>query len=239
MATFVLIAGAWHGSWCWSEVAPLLQAADHRVIAPDLLGMRNGGASEIREPLGVWADQIADVLKAELHPVILVGHSRAGLVISEVAERVPEKISCLVYLCAFMLQDGQTLQEVAREAENAAEFASATLMHDDGTASIDKVAMRRLFYNETPEPLVEAAKEQLVPEPLSSFVTPVHVTGRRFGTVDRAYVACLRDNAIPISTQRAMQAALPCARSLELDSDHSPFFSMPKVLADALLRLAG
>ncbi len=237
MATYILIAGAWHGSWCWSRVTPLLEASGHRVLTPDLLGMSDGEAARIEEPLAAWADQIADILRAETDPVILVGHSRAGLVISEVAERVPEKVGLLIYLCAFLLQDGQTLQEVAQQSDNAAVFASATVMHDNGTVSINKNAIAQLFYNETPDRFFQIASERLVPEPLSALTTPIHVTDRRFGTVLRAYIECTRDGAIPIATQRLMQAALPCAQSIELDSDHSPFFSMPTTLVDALKQL--
>lgn len=234
MTTYVLIAGAWHGSWCWSEVRPLLEASGHRVLTPDLFGMSDSVAAPVEQPIAAWAEQVANILRVEADPVVLVGHSRAGLVISEVAERVPEKVGVLIYLCAFLLQDGQTLQQIAEQADNAAVFARATVVHDDGTASIDKGAVRRLFYNETPETLAQLASQRLVPEPLSSFVTPIHVTEPRFGSVHRAYIECVRDGAIPIGTQRAMQAALPCAHLMTLHSDHSPFLSMPANLAKAL-----
>lgn len=239
MATYVLIAGAWHGSWCWSEVTPELQAAGHRVLTPDLIGMDDGTAARLANPLATWADQIAELVSAEDEPVVLVGHSRAGLVISEVAERVPDRIGLLIYLCAFLLEDGQTLQEIAQGAENAALFQTATIVNADGSASIDTAASDRLFYNQTPARQIQMAKERLVPEPLLAFATPIHVTDQRFGAVPRAYVECTRDGAIPIATQRSMQAALPCGQTVELDSDHSPFLSMPERLAEVLERLPG
>jgi pimeloyl-ACP methyl ester carboxylesterase len=234
MMTYVLIAGAWHGSWCWSEVAPRLRAAGHRVLTPDLVRLGDSAAAGIERPLAAWADQIADILWAEKEPVVLVGHSRAGLVISEVAERVPEKVGTLVYLCAFLLQNGQTLQDVASRAENAEAFRRATLVHDDGTASLADDALKPLFYGESPEAFAEVARKRLAPEPLSAFTTPVVVTGQRFGTVRKTYIECLRDGAIPIRAQREMLAATQCDEVITLDSDHSPFFSMPGELADAL-----
>lgn len=237
MSTYVLIAGAWHGSWCWSELAPMLRAAGHRVLTPDLRGMDDGTAAGLANPLATWADQIAELVSEQKDAVVLVGHSRAGLVISEVAERVPHKIDLLVYLCAFLLEDGQSLQEVAQQAANAAVFQAATIVHGDGTATIDEKALPELFYNETPNQHLQHAQTRLVPEPLSSFTTPVHVSDHRYGTVWRAYIECTRDGAIPIASQRSMQAALPCGQVVELDSDHSPFFSMPARLAEVLERL--
>jgi pimeloyl-ACP methyl ester carboxylesterase len=85
----------------------MLERAGHRVLTPDLLGMVAGQQPVIEQPLQTWADQVADIVAAQDAPVILVGHSRAGLIISEVAERVPRNIGLLVYLCAFLLQDAR------------------------------------------------------------------------------------------------------------------------------------
>jgi pimeloyl-ACP methyl ester carboxylesterase len=237
MATYALIAGAWHGSWCWSEVVPLLEAAGHRVLTPDLLGMRAGQSAIIEEPLTVWADQIAALLRRESHPIILVGHSRAGLVISEVAERIPEKIDLLVYLAAFLLQSGQTLNDVAQHASNAEAIGEAVLYHDNATVALTNEGVERWFYNMTTEPFLQLVRARIVVEPVASFVTPIHVTKQRFGAVRRAYIECRHDRAIPLDAQRAMQDAMPVSITDRLDSDHSPFYSMPAALVMALERV--
>jgi hypothetical protein len=74
----------------------------------------------------------------------------------------------------------------------------------------------------------------LVSEPMSVFVTPLRLTAERFGRVPRAYIETVYDNAVPLALQRAMQAALPCNPVVTLDTDHSPFYSAPGALADAL-----
>ncbi|MGU3466254.1 alpha/beta fold hydrolase [Methylobacterium sp. C33D] len=114
MAIYILVAGSWHGSWCWSQVVPLLERAGHRVLTPDLYDVISGQHSMAKQPLQAWADQVAAITAAQSEPVILVGHSRAGLIISEVAERIPHKIASLVYLCAFLLKDGQTLNDIVQ-----------------------------------------------------------------------------------------------------------------------------
>ena len=119
MSTFVLVHGAWHGAWCWYKVVPRLTQAGHRVFAPDLpsLGRDRTPVAEIS--LDRWADSICKVVEAAVEPVILVGHSRGGIVISAVAERVPKRIAMLVYLTAFLLRDGETLLEVAQTADSS------------------------------------------------------------------------------------------------------------------------
>src|SRR5882757_7600779 len=108
MATFIFISGAWHAGWCWERVVPLIEAAGHTAIAPDLLGM---GADETPLPevtLAMWGEQIAALIEEQAEPVFLVGHSRGGVVISDVAERVPDRIISLVYLTAIIAADGES-----------------------------------------------------------------------------------------------------------------------------------
>src|SRR5690606_951056 len=106
--TFVLVHGAWHGGWCWSRLASLLRAAGHNVYTPTLtgLGERN---HLLNNDVGLqtFVDDIVNVLVWEdLQDVILVGHSFAGVVITGVADVMPERIRQLVYLDAFILESG-------------------------------------------------------------------------------------------------------------------------------------
>jgi pimeloyl-ACP methyl ester carboxylesterase len=237
MATFVLISGAWHAGWCWDRVVPLLEASGHRVIAPDLLGMGKDLTPLSNVTLAGWADQIADIILAEPEPPILVGHSRGGIVISEVAERVPTKIRTLVYLSAFLLADGETLAETLGLT---ADTPSAILERNaDGTTTISPDHVGPIFFNTTSEAWVADAKQKLGPELMAVFFTPLKLTPENFGCVPRAYIECLQDRAVPLALQRAMQAKLPCQPILTLDTDHSPFYSAPDQLADRLRVIAG
>ncbi len=84
--TFVLIAGAWHGAWCWQKVVPLLEAQGHRVRTPELPATGADTTDPAEVTLESWARFVADLVAAEPEPVILVGHSRGGVVISRAAE---------------------------------------------------------------------------------------------------------------------------------------------------------
>lgn len=236
MTSFVLIPGAWHGAWCWERVVPLLTAAGHRALTPELHGMGADHARAAEGTLAGWTAQIGAMLAAEAAPVILVGHSRGGAVISEVAEHWPERVAGLVYVAALLLPDGASVRDTLATAEGAATVEIAR--HDDGTCTIAPADVGPALYNTTPADWTARAIARLGPEPRGVLRTPVRVTAARFGRVPRHYVECRADRTIPLATQRAMQAAWPCATVATLDCDHSPFYSAPEALAAALLSLA-
>jgi pimeloyl-ACP methyl ester carboxylesterase len=236
VATFVLVPGAWHGAWCWERVVPLLEAAGHRVLAPELHGMGADSARAAQGSLAVWADQVAQLIREQDRPVILAGHSRGGAVISEVAERVPERIASLVYIAALLLPDGVAIREFLGETRDRA--AAEIVKRDDGTCTVVSADVGPVFYTTTDPEWAERAASLLTPEPIASLAAPIHVTAERFGRVPRAYVECLQDLAVPLTAQRAMQATWPCDPVFTLDCDHSPFYAMPAELASALHRVA-
>ncbi|MBR1231649.1 alpha/beta fold hydrolase [Bradyrhizobium sp. AUGA SZCCT0182] len=237
MATFILIHGAWHGGWCWEHVAPLLTAEGHQVLPPDLPGMGADTSELGSDPLSDWADFVADLASRAEAPVILVGHSRGGLVISEVAERVPDRIDTLVYLTAFLLKEGQSLVDVAGRYPDVGPGAVIQPAADPSCLVVDLEPALPIFYGRTSEALARAAAKRLTPEPTAALTTPVKISAERFGRVARVYIEATDDLVISLEMQREMQAALPCERVITLDSDHSPFYSTPAALAAALLGL--
>src|SRR5438874_4002154 len=109
--TFVLVHGAWHGGWCWIKVTRLLTDAAHVVYTPTLTGLgERGHLARPEIDLEAHIQDIVAVLEAEeLRNVVLVGHSYAGMVITGVAGRVPNRIASLVYLDAFVPESGRSL----------------------------------------------------------------------------------------------------------------------------------
>src|SRR5437660_360832 len=115
MSTYVLIHGDWHGGWCWKKVVPLLRRAGHTVFAPDL-----PGHGEDKTPLSAITPESImqytyDILDAQKEPIIFVGHSSGGMLITEAARQQPTKVKTLVYLSAFLLPSGVTPRTIAQE----------------------------------------------------------------------------------------------------------------------------
>lgn len=109
--TFVLVHGAWHGGWCWRDVAARLRSRGALVHTPTLTGL--GDKKHLRaayQGLQTFITDVAATIETEeLQDVVLVGHSFGGMVITGVADRMAERIKHLVYLDAFAPNDGQSV----------------------------------------------------------------------------------------------------------------------------------
>ncbi len=238
MATFVMIHGAWHGGWSFDALRPYLAAAEHDMIAPDLPGMGGTDDELAAVTLSGWADFASDICSAAQQPVILCGHSRGGIVISETAERVPDKVSALVYICAIMLPGGLSRASWREHATPNPAFMDIQINLPSGLGTIvDTSRAPSVFAQLSPPDLVSQAMARLVAEPSGPRTTTLKL-GDAYDSVPRHYIECLHDLTIPIADQRKMQALQPCRTVTSLEADHSPFLSAPRALADALLLIA-
>jgi len=238
VATFVLVHGAWHGGWCWQKVVPLLERGGHRALAPDLPGHGDDRTPTAEVTLRAYAERVCQVAGQAREPVILVGHSMGGAVISQAAERCPESIRTLVYLAAFLLPSGASLFESARGGEPG--VLSQHLRPDpaNGRMLVADEGLVPSFYHDCSAEDVAFARARLVPQALEPLNAVLELSDARFGRIPRVYVECLRDQAIPIGLQRKLVAAMPCRKIVSLDTSHSPFFSAPDALARELTGLA-
>ena len=232
--TFVLIAGAWHGAWCWQRLTPLLEAQGHRVLTPELPATGSDTSDPGSVTLESWARFVADVILRESEPITLVGHSRGGIVISRTAELVPERVKRLVYVSAYLLPAGATLAGTARTDVESLVPPNMIPAESGITCTLRADVVSPALFGQCTDADVDYARTRLTPEPLKPLVTPLKVTAQRFGRVPRAYIECLQDRTVTPSAQRRMQAELPCDPVLTLESDHSPFLSHPQELARLL-----
>jgi pimeloyl-ACP methyl ester carboxylesterase len=126
MTTFVLVHGAWRGGWIWKRVRKQLERQGHEVFTPTSTGLADRSHLFSRDV--DLETHIADVLNLirweELDDVVLCGHSYAGCIASGVADRIPEKIRALVYLDAFVLQNGQSLHDTLPPEQRDGQIAS-------------------------------------------------------------------------------------------------------------------
>jgi pimeloyl-ACP methyl ester carboxylesterase len=237
MSNYVLIHGAWHGGWCWKNIIPLIEKEGHSVVAPDLPGHGKDKKPITEITLQAYTDRVCQILDEQSEPVILVGHSMGGVVITQTAEYRPEKIKTLVYLTGFLLQNGEFLFQLAEPDTKALVLPNLVMAEDQSYATIKEEALKEVFYADCSDEDVEFAKSQLVPQAAAPFATPVSTTEENFGRVPRVYISCSRDKAISPSVQEKMYKALPCEKIVSLETSHSPFFSAPEELANHLLSI--
>lgn len=233
---FILVHGGLHGGWCWDHVVPLLKAAGHEALAPDLPGMGADRTPLAAIRLATTADFVADLVRQQAEPVVLVGHSMAGPTISEAAERAPEWIAGLIFLAANLGPGGQSMTETCGPALDGVN-RGVTLSEDGISTTYDAAIARDVFYNTTDPDEAARAIARLTPQPIAPTLEPLTLTPERFGQVRRAYIECLQDHALPIDLQRRMQALLPCDPVVKMDCDHSPFLCAPEELARHLIEI--
>jgi pimeloyl-ACP methyl ester carboxylesterase len=234
MATFLLVHGAWHGAWCWAKLVPALEARGHKAVAIDLPGHGQDKTPLKDVTLEAYAKAVAEAAARLPERPIVVGHSMGGPVVAAAAERAPDAIKSLVFLCAFLPKDGDVMFALAA-GDAKSMVAGALIPSADGlTTSLNPSVLRDAFYADCSDVDIEAAKAQLSPQAVAPLAAAIALTAPRFGSVPRDYIICEKDRAISAGFQREMLKATPCGRIVELATSHSPFLSAPGKLADAL-----
>jgi pimeloyl-ACP methyl ester carboxylesterase len=237
MSRYVLVHGAFGGAWCWEPIIPALEAAGHTAVAIDLPGA-GGDRTPVEEI--TLASCAARVCEALTEPSILVGSSMGGIVITQAANDRPANVEQLVFVCAFMPANGQSLLDIAGLPEGAGNQIQANMVvsGDPPVATLSDEAAALAVYNRcTPEQQTYAIprrREQAV----APFATPVDVDDALLATIPRSFVLTLDDNAFTTALQRRMISEHPCVNVVELDSDHAPYLSATDDLSEALLSFA-
>lgn len=235
MATYVLVHGAWHGSWCWKRVRRLLQAAGHDVFTPTLTGV--GERSHLNSPSIDLDTHIADVVNLiqweQLSDIVLCGHSYAGCVISGAADRIPDSIRALVYLDAFVLEDGECVFDL-QSKEQTKIMRESTDAAGDGW-KVAPIPAEVFQVNLRDRAWVDA---QCTPQSIACFEQRISLTGglNRIRNVTHILAAGFREGSpFPACHERAKAKgwntlAMPCGHDVMLD--------LPDELAAFLLGLA-
>lgn len=233
MAVYILLHGAWHDSRCWQKITPQLSARGHEVFTPDLPGHGRDHTPFNTITLASYIDAISVLIEKTTQPVILVGHSMAGIIISQLAENLPSRIQILVYLAAFIPADHESLLDVAKKSRS--EGIGDEMIIDTSQNRIDLrpgPQLAELFYNSCTQTDRALALSYLQPEPFQPFADPVSLSPEKFGRVNKRYILCKQDKVLPPVDQKRMARSIRCP-IIELDCDHSPFISAPALLASA------
>lgn len=222
--TYVLVHGAWHGAWCWRDVAAEFDRRRVPWRAVDLPSSRDPeGVRDLRD------DAAAVVALADVGgPVVLVGHSYGGAVIAEAASRVAS-LAGLVYLAALVPRPGQSATDASREVRVRTALDDATVV-DGPLLRVRADGAAAAFYGDCSHTDQEWAVAQLSSQTLASFRCPRQEDDP---PTPRRYVLCERDRAIDPSLQQVMSGR--CDEVIRLASDHSPFLSHSSECVSAIL----
>lgn len=224
----VLVHGGWHGGWHWDEVAAKLRQLGVTVFAPTLRGLAERAAEATAETN--LNDHVADVVAViddhDLHDIVLVGHSYGGMVVTGVAHGRPSRISKLVYLDAFVPEDGQSIGDILGEEFRKTALAAAAAA---GTPTM----IPPLFSVEdilgwTGE-RAERFAALMCPHPLGTLDDPIRANGTL--RVERSYIYC---SVRPLGIYEPYAAAARESedwRYFELPSPHDAVHAMPAAVA--------
>lgn len=226
MTTFGLVHGAYHGSWCWEQLTHVLAARGHRVLTVDLpCEDPEAGASE-------YADAAVEAFREAPDDIVLVGHSLGGLTIPVIAARRPA--SRLVFVCAMLPRPGRVHDDVMRDEPDMvlAGPAGGAYSAADGSSHWHPEAAAAYFFADCTQEVSARAAPQLRGQfwKISRELTPL----RAWPTVACSAVIGSRDLVINPDWSRRVTPRVLGTSPIEIDCGHSPFFSAPALLADAI-----
>ncbi|MFB6620286.1 alpha/beta fold hydrolase [Streptomyces sp. NPDC085524] len=230
MSNFVLVAGAWLGSWAWDDVVPVLREAGHEAFPLTLSGLAEKRAVPAGQQTHV-RDIVEEVERLDLRDVVLVGHSYSGIPVGQAAERLGDRLARVVFVDSNVPADGASFVSAwwegpakleAALAGNGGSWAPLTAADCEGQG-LTAGQTARLVSGATPHPGASLAEPAVLARPL--------------GELPATYVKCLLDGAEPTDDVAALLTG-ELWRLVEMDTGHWPMFSQPHELAQILLEAA-
>jgi pimeloyl-ACP methyl ester carboxylesterase len=225
-ATVVLVHGAWHGAWCWDSVTERLDSARVPSVAVD-----NPSVAHPPSTMHDDADHLRRTLDEIDGPVVLLGHSYGGSVITDAGTH--DAVRHLVYLTAFALDKGETpAQNGLTGGEGSA--LDGALQFEDDMVTVDPDLAVVAFYHDCPEAVARDAVQRLRPQSTASLLAAPRAIAWR--ERPSTYVVCTEDRGLPPALQRSCAARIGSV--VEMPTSHSPFLSRPDLVADLLIGLS-
>jgi pimeloyl-ACP methyl ester carboxylesterase len=230
MTDYVLVHGAWRGAWCWKRVRDKLAGRGHRVFTPTLTGLADRSHLLSRDvTLETHIADVASLIKyEELENIVLVGHSYGGVVVRHVADRIPRRLASLVYLDAFVPENGKSLDDYWPDSKKS--VRDSEMERGDGWR-VPPLSAAHFVVNQADAAWVD---RQCTPHPLVTFKTPARLNGACDSIKSIGYVLAA-GYAGPFRQfyDRAKERGWWCT---ELACGHDVMIDMPGEVAGLLLR---
>lgn len=231
--TFVLVHGAWHGGWCWRRVSDLLEKQGHKVFTPTLTGL--GERSHLlRASINVstHVTDVVNLLKWErLTDVVLCGHSYGGLVVSGVAEQMASAIGSIVFLDAFVPDNGDSMADLTSQAVRDGLKATT----ERGDLAVPPRPAAAFLVNDKDQAWVDAL---CVPQPIATMTEKMRLTGARERIGKKSYIRAVAYPNPGFDKAYARVKADTSWRTYEVPFGHDVMVDMPERLTEILLEVA-
>lgn len=234
MATFVLVHGSFGGGWVWQKVTPLLRAAGHEVYTPRLTGLSDRShLLDCGVDLTTHITDVAGLLFYEdLSDVVLVGHSYAGMVITGVAAKVPERLGLLVYLDAYVPEAGQS------EVDLWPEEWQETILADEAAGRGLREPPSPAMLGITDPELADWMTARMTPHPLTTYTEPAPAGNAKSAALPRVFVYCSGGPITHVFVPFYQKAKAAGWEVRELAAGHAVMFTAPREVAELLTKLA-
>jgi len=235
MASFILVHGSWHGAWCWERVIPHMQADGHEVLAIDLPAHGADRSPAWLATMHSYAKCIVHAARELSDKPILVGHSMGGMAITHAAAMDGDAFAGLVYLCAFVPRRGDSLMTLGRSDPGS--LVTGSFKPGLSGFQIRGGRARSVFYNTCSAADADWAAQRLRPDPIRPMLA--RLDREPPTSLPRACIVCTEDRAVSIEHQRNMAARASIERIVTMKTDHPPFLSAPRELADRIAEMTG
>jgi pimeloyl-ACP methyl ester carboxylesterase len=233
----VLVHGSWHHGGLWEPVASELRGAGHEVHTPTVAG-HGPGADRNVDHARCTRSIVDHLVEHDLRDVVLLGHSYGGTIISKVVEAVPERVRRLVFWNAFVLNDGESLDDNVPPHYRAL-FAQLAQASPDRSVMMPFPIWREAFVNDADLATAQRTYELLTPEPYQPFVDKLDLKKFHALQTPRSYINCTEDIALPPGEQWGwhprMSGRLGLYRLVQIPGSHEVMFTAPKRLAAAIV----
>jgi len=232
MNTYILVHGAWGGAWEFESVSSLLSNEDNEVVAVDLPGHGDDQTPLNGMTIRAYIRKVIEVIEQQSQPVILVGHSLAGAVISQVAESIPNKIDRLIYVAAILPKTGDTPFALMQSDTDAELLANTTFSEDQTIATLSRSVIQRILFHDVSDNniLEEIIPKMLTKQSTEPFMAVSNLSDENFGRVKKYYIRATLDKVLSPALQQQMITNWDLEEVLTLPSGHFPLTSMPEQL---------
>ncbi|MBL0740715.1 alpha/beta fold hydrolase [Chryseolinea lacunae] len=236
--TYVIVPGAWSAPYAWANVKANLEKSGNTVVVVQLPGHGSDHTAPQNLSIDVYRDAVVDAINTLSGQVILVGHSMGGVVISEVAEKIPAKIEKLIYVAAFVPVSGQSLLDLALPDTTSVLHGNLRPSGDELTIDVVSEQIINAFIQDGTTSQKDLVLSNYQTEPLIPFTNKVALTTANYGSVPKVYIKTLVDHTITPDLQKRMLAATPqFAATYALNTGHSPFLVKPDSVAILLTNI--